>query len=146
MGCLTRASQYELALYARSVGKLLINPYYTKGPAKTLTWQKKNDWYATHKTNKFWTKRFWDLMDPYESFVIKSLESRFNFVYAVQTHGTDLMINDTEFYRSIEGMPFSHSFLETKYDIYQFDSDYLQYVKSSDKPRPKEPVLINYLI
>lgn len=146
MGCVTKASQFELARYANEKSVLLLNPYYKKGAANTWTWQIENDWYCKRKKTllKPWT---W-FVNVHQDFLLKSLESRYNFVKATMTHGTDIMIVDQEFLRAAEALPFSHSNLNIKYRIFDYDCEYEDYFRkreSGNGTTHREPNLKDFL-
>ncbi|MEH6652459.1 MAG: hypothetical protein V7707_20785 [Motiliproteus sp.] len=145
MGCLTKASQYELALYAYEKSVLQLNPWYGEGPGNTRTWREKNNWY--HKKPPSLLKPWTWFSNEDNDFLLKSLESRFNFVKAVSTHGTDIMITNAEFYKEVSVKPFSYENLNNLYDVFQYDfaySKYLDACESGNGAGMSEPIIESY--
>lgn len=130
MGCLTKASQYELALYAYEESALVLNPYYQKGSANTRTWREKNNWYHNQPPSLL-KPSTWSWNEN-NDFLLKSLESRFNFVKAVSTHGTDIMIIDNNFHHKANSKPFSRDNLDILYDVFEYDRIYYIYFEARE--------------
>ncbi|WP_281561418.1 hypothetical protein [Thalassomonas sp. RHCl1] len=146
MRCLTQASQFELALYAYQESVLALNPCNEKGPGNTWTCQKKHRWY--HKQPLQLLKPGTWFTDPKKSFLLKSLESRFNFVKAVATHGTDIILFDNEaFNKELNLLPFAPNNLELKYHVHAYDAayrDYLTACESGKSTQVSEPVIEHF--
>ncbi len=146
MGCLCKASQFELARYANEKSVLLLNPYNGKGGGNTWTWQKENNWHYRPKPSllKPWT---W-FVTVSQGFLLKSLESRYNFVKATMTHGTDIMIMDQEFFKEVEPLPFSPTSLNLKYRIFDYDREYEKYFRAHESGKGaalREPNMRDFL-
>jgi len=133
MSCLTKAAHYEFARLAFRNGQLKLSASHRRrgetAQENTLIWAEAHDWYENRPSGWFGRTFRWGRAAQERSFVLKSITSRFNFVIATNTHGTDLMVfNSDEFTnKPLHWTDDDGADRDRKYDLWSYNSKYLEY-------------------